>query len=134
MNITPKQSDENQGDEGVSRDPVWDLLRQSPAPSVSSGFADRVILAAREADQKVTSFWLRSRTVAASVAAMAAAAVIAAAWVFLPDRSPTIVEHPSDPVDAFASLDEVAHQEMLLAATDHLGDFSDTELVTLIGF
>jgi hypothetical protein len=37
-------------------------------------------------------------------------------------------------VDAFATLDEVAHQEVLLAATDHLGEFSDTELVTLIGF
>jgi hypothetical protein len=134
MNTTPKQSDQNPGDEDLSRDAVWDLLRQSPAPSVSSGFADRVILAAREADRRVVSFWSRTRAVAASVAAMAAAAVIAAAWVFLPDRGPTIVVHQPDSVDAFASLDEVAHQEMLLAATDHLGDFSDTELVTLIGF
>jgi hypothetical protein len=70
----------------------------------------------------------------ASVAAMAAALVIAATWVLLPDPAPVLVDQGAAAVDAFAPLDEVASQEMLLAATDHLGEFSDTELVSLIGF
>jgi hypothetical protein len=37
-------------------------------------------------------------------------------------------------VDEFAPLEEVVTQEVLLAAADQLHDFSDTELVTLIGF
>lgn len=129
----PQHNDQPHSEYDVSRDPVWDLLRQSPAVKVSPDFADRVIKAARTAERP-SPFWARSYTVAASVAAMAAALVIAAVLVLLPDPAPTIVAQPAEPVDAFATLDEVAHQEMLLAATDHLGEFSDTELVTLIGF
>jgi hypothetical protein len=42
-----------------------------------------------------------------------------------------VVQHD---LDEFASLEEVANQELLLAATDHLNDFSDTELVSLISY
>ncbi|MFM2171103.1 MAG: hypothetical protein RI957_1332 [Verrucomicrobiota bacterium] len=101
---------------------------------VSPEFADRVVVAARHADSLPTLFWSRARVAIASVAAMAAALVIAATWVLLPDPAPVLVDQGAAAVDAFAPLDEVASQEMLLAATDHLGEFSDTELVSLIGF
>lgn len=121
-------------EQDVSQDPVWDLLRQSPAASVSPVFADRVMHAVRQAEALPTPFWARSYAVVGSVAAMAAAVTIAAVIFFLPEPEQTVVEHSPETADAFASLDEVANHEMLLAATDHLGEFSDTELVTLIGF
>jgi hypothetical protein len=129
----PQHNDKNHSNQDVSHDPVWDLLRQSPAAKVSPDFADRVIQATRTAERP-SSFWARSYRVVTAVGAMAAALTIAAVLIFLPEPAETIVAQPAEPVDAFATLDEVAHQEVLLAATDHLGEFSDTELVTLIGF
>ncbi len=124
----------NSDERDVSQDPVWDLLRQSPAPTVSPVFADRVMRAVRQGEVRSQPFWARSYAVVGSVAAMAAALTIAAVIFFLPETTQSVVEHRPEPADAFATLDEVANQEMLLAATDHLGEFSDTELVSLIGF
>jgi hypothetical protein len=36
--------------------------------------------------------------------------------------------------DQAAAIQEIAETELLIAAADNLDDFSDTELVTLIGF
>lgn len=134
MKATQESQVTNNDEQDVSHDPVWDLLRQSPAASVSPVFADRVMRAVRQAEAQPTPFWSRSYAVVGSVAAMAAALTIAAVIFFLPEPAQTVVEHRPEPADAFATLDEVANQEMLLAATDHLGEFSDTELVSLIGF
>jgi hypothetical protein len=129
----PQHNEQQHSDHDVSNDPVWDLLRQSPAVKASPDFADRVIQSTRTAERP-SSFWAHSYTVIAGLGAIAAALTIAAVMIFLPEPAETIVAQPAEPEDAFATLDEVAHQEMLLAATDHLGEFSDTELVTLIGF
>lgn len=117
-----------------SHDELWDLLRQSPRVNASADFAERVIRAARETEQQTIPFWTRTRVAMASVAAMAAALVVVASIMMAPDQMPTIVQQAPLKEDGFASLDEVAQQEMLLAATDHLGEFSNTELVTLIAF
>lgn len=134
MKATHEPQAMNNDEQDVSQDPVWDLLRQSPAVPVSPVFADRVMRAVRQAEAQPSPFWARSYAVMGSVAAMAAALTIAAVMFFLPEPAQTVVEHRPEPADAFATLDEVASQEMLLAATDHLGEFSDTELVSLIGF
>lgn len=134
MKAMPQKQNGSTDEEDVSQDPVWDLLRRSPSLSVSSGFADRVLQAARQADATSSPFWSRTRMMVSAVTGMAAAVAIAATVMLLPDPSPVIVQQPLDAPDAFASLEEVANQEMLLAATDHLGEFSDTELVSLIGF
>lgn len=129
---TDFHADKATEEQDVAHDPVWDLLRQSPATPVSAGFADRVLVAARHTPQG-SPFWSRGVAVLSAVTAMAAALVIAAVIHFLPQQGePTIVQSPQT-ADAFASLDEVASQEVLLAATDHLGEFSQTELVSLIG-
>jgi hypothetical protein len=140
MKTTHEPQVTNNDEQDVSQDPVWDLLRQSPAVPVSPVFADRVMRAVRQveaqprAEAQPSPFWAHSYAVMGSVAAMAAALTIAAVVFFLPEPAQTVVEHRPEPTDAFATLDEVASQEMLLAATDHLGEFSDTELVSLIGF
>jgi len=134
MKMTSQKQERNRDEQNALHDPVWDLLRQSPATNVSAGFADRVAVAAREADAMVAPFWSRARAMMTAVAAAAAALVVAVTWVALPEPMPVVVHPLPDSSDAFAPLDEVASQEMLLAATDHLGEFSDTELVDLIGF
>lgn len=134
MKATHEPQAMNNDEQDVSQDPVWDLLRQSPPVPVSPVFADRVMRAVRQVEAQPSPFWARSYAVMGSVAAMAAALTIAAVMFFLPESAQTVVEHRPEPADAFATLDEVASQEMLLAATDHLGEFSDTELVSLIGF
>jgi hypothetical protein len=59
---------------------------------------------------------------------------LVASLMMAPDAETTLTQQAPIVEDRFASLDEVAQQEMLSAATDHLGEFSNTELVTLIGF
>jgi hypothetical protein len=117
-----------------SRDELWDLLRQSPPVRASADFADRVIFASRESELQANVLWTRARLAIASVAAIAAALALVASIMMTPDTAPTVTQQAPIAEDGFASLDEVAQQEMLLAATDHLGEFSNTELVTLIGF
>lgn len=124
-------------DEDLNNDPIWDLLRQSPSVDASPAFADRVMRAVRM-QEKPLSFWqklwatpLWARS-ACGLGALAAA--ITFAVVLLPDPVPTSTVAQANTADVFADLDEVASQEMLLAATDHLNEFSDTELVSLIGF
>ncbi len=134
MRATKQKQDGITEEQDVSQDPVWDLLRQTSASAVSAGFADRVVMAARQADRASSPFFSRTRWVISAVAGTAAALAIAATVVMLPEPVPVVVQDPHDSSDVFASLDEVASQEMLLAATDHLAEFSDTELVSLIGF
>jgi hypothetical protein len=129
---TDFQANNATNEQDLTHDPVWDLLRQSPATPVSVGFADRVLAAARNTPQR-SPFWSRGVAVLSAVSAMAAALVIAAVIHFLPQQGETTIVQSPQSADAFASLDEVANQEVLLAATDHLGDFSQTELVSLIG-
>jgi hypothetical protein len=65
----------------------------------------------------------------------AAAAIALGSYVavtLVPEPQGTVVVQHD--LDEFASLEEVANQELLLAATDHLNDFSDTELVSLISY
>lgn len=134
MKTKLQKRDETPDEQDVSQDPVWALLRHSPSSSVSAGFADRVVIAARHADAATSLFGSRTRWIVSTVAGMAAAVAIGCMVAFLPDPAPVFVQHAHDSSDAFATLDEVASQEMLLAATDHLTEFSDTELVSLIGF
>lgn len=134
MKTAPQKQNRNSDEQDASRDPIWDLLRRSPSSPVSADFADRVVMAARQADATPPLFWSRTRLMVSAVTGMAAALAIAAMVMVFPDSAPLVAQQQPDVPDAFASLDEVANQEMLLAATDHLGEFSDTELVSLIGF
>lgn len=45
--------------------------------------------------------------------------------------APIVLE--TSPQDSFAELQELAEKEALSAAVDHLDDFTDSELVCLIG-
>jgi hypothetical protein len=123
-----------EADDAWENDLVWDLLRQSPSRPAAEGFADAVMKSVKQSQAAMQTSpwghpWLRM------AAGVAAALLVSLVWWS---------QAPSDGgldsgtevvvVDEFAPLEEVVTQQVLLAAADQLHDFSDTELVTLIGF
>ncbi len=81
------------------------------------------------------------------VGALAAAVVIAISCLskiptqsapdFTRNTSSSDSDAPSNltnTTDEFAELQQVADQEVLLAATEHMNEFSDSELASLMGF
>lgn len=143
MKLAPpsqEQHDQHGQQDELSHDPIWDLLRQSPSVDASPAFADRVLRAVRHQEheqapsfwQKLisTPVWARSALAGTALASVAALAIFALPNAGSFESSVTQMSG----VDEFAVMDEVASQEVLLAATDHLNEFSDLELVSLIGF
>jgi hypothetical protein len=97
--------DSSTGD--LDQDPVWDLLRQSPSRRPGPN-------------------------IPASIGATALAAVVLSLQApseSAPPRGGTPAADAS-----FADLQENYEAEVLLAASEHLADYSDEELVAMIGF
>ena len=63
----------------------------------------------------------------------AAAAVALAVLAWGPNRPSTGTSRFAGE-DSLSDLQDFAEEEMLVAAADHLSDYSDDELVTLLGF
>jgi len=132
------------GEDELTSDPVWDLLRKSAStmanPSFANpSFADRVLRAVRQQEKPQTLLQQLFAPPALSysltgLATAAAALALAAVFFVKPHVNSGTAKSKIPSIDEFADLDEVASQEMLSAATDHLNEFSDTELVSLIGF
>lgn len=121
-------------DDDWEKDMIWDLLRESTPRRASAGFANQVMQSVRDSGQMGEStHWHKAAF--RSALGVAAALVLAFAW-----WSSSTVERndvvTADAVmaDEFEPLEEAVTQQVLLAAADQLHDFSDTELVTLIGF
>jgi hypothetical protein len=125
--------DSSTGD--LDKDPLWDLLRQRPSAQPGPDFTNRVVRAARLQETAVP-WWSRLWIPASIGAALAGGAALVAVVLALqsaPDSSvPVLTTVPADP--SLADLQENYETEVLLAAAEHLGDFSDEELVTMIGF
>jgi hypothetical protein len=116
-------------------DPVWDLLAESPPPKAGPMFASNVVRAARleGAPQAPWRRWFAPRPLAGLATAAAAITIAFVAW---PEGDSPDIAGPGDPapVEDFEDLQAVAEEELLLAAADNLADFSDAELIALLGF
>ncbi len=120
-------------DESWENDAVWKLLDQAPPAVAGPRFVDDTVRAARLAGQP-SPWWRRvfSPVPLAGLAAAAAAVVFVFTQVSAP--APGV-----DPVSGLAAseqaaqIQEIAETETLISAVDHMEDFSDTELVALIG-
>ena len=129
MNRKPLQSDES-----WENDAVWKLLDQAPPVSAGPRFVDDTLRAARLAGQPQP--WWKKLFAPAPLAGLAGAT---AALVFSisgwigpsPDTNTRTVGLDTERA---AQIQEIAETETLIAAVDHLDEFSDNELVTLIGF
>ncbi|NQW99836.1 hypothetical protein HQ447_04195 [bacterium] len=121
-------------DDSWESDAVWKLLDQSPRQTAGARFADDTVRAAR-LEVVAKPWWSRlfaPAPLAGLAGATAALAFAAVAWFGLPPESatPTATLNSEQAV----AIQEIAETETLIAAVDQLDDFSDNELVSLIGF
>ncbi|MEI6175361.1 MAG: hypothetical protein WCS43_00600 [Verrucomicrobiota bacterium] len=123
-------------DASWENDAVWKLLDQAPPATAGPRFADDVVRAARLIEQP-QSWWRRIFSPAPLAGLAAATAALAFAVVQLTSSAPGGDSRPSVNLvnsEQAAEIQEIAETETLLTAVDHLDDFSDTELASLIGF
>ncbi len=119
----------------LDKDPVWDLLRQSPSLRPGPNFAANVARAAR-LEEPAKPWWSKLLIPVSIGGALAGAAALVAVVFALQSGTnsvgPVAITVPAN--SSFADLQENYETEVLLAASDHLADYSDEELVALIGF
>jgi len=121
-------------DDSWESDAVWKLLDQAPRRVAGSRFADDTVRAARLAGPG-RRWWQRFCAPIPLAGLVSATAALAIAVLSLnppPTRTTDAIAANSD--EAFAGIQELAEAEVLKAAVDNLDDFTDTELVCLIGF
>ena len=126
MNREPFETDDS-----WESDAVWKLLDQAPPKKAGARFVDNTLRAARlTADVKPWWSRLFSPVPLAGIAGATAALV----FTFVgPAQEPTRTLAAVDSPQAVA-IQEIAETETLIAAADQLENFSDNELVSLIGF
>lgn len=127
----------NQEDSWESDD-VWKLLDQAAPPSASPRFVDDVVRMAKLLPAP-TPWWKRLLSPAPLAGLAGAAAAIALAVTLLNSPQPgSLTTEPivavAPQTDEFEALQDLAETETLIAAADHLDEFSDDELARLIGF
>ncbi len=130
MNRTPLPEDDS-----WESDAVWKLLDEVPPASAGPRFVDDVMRAVRL--EETPQPWWKRVFAPLPVAgwATATAAIALAVYSFTSAPSPTgapVVMVPA--TESFAEVQAAADAEVLVAAADHLDQFSDNELVSLIGF
>jgi hypothetical protein len=129
MNRKPHNNDES-----WENDAVWKLLDQAPPTTASPRFADDVLRAARLSAQ-AEPWW--KRIFSPIPLTGLAGATAALAFVLLSPSGPSTVDDSYLSLvnsQAATEIQEIAETETLIAAVDHMDDFSETELASLIGF
>jgi hypothetical protein len=119
----------------LDQDPVWDLLRQSPSLRPGPNFAANVARAAR-LEESARPWWSRlwiPATIGGVLAGAAALVTVVFTLQSAPKSGDPIVVTTA-PDSSLADLQENYETEVLLAASDHLADYSDEEIVAMIGF
>jgi hypothetical protein len=121
-------------DDSWESDAVWKLLDQSPMKTAGARFADDTARAAR-LSAEVKPWWSRlfAPMPLAGLAAATAALAVAVISLVGPSQTTVIQAAVLDSPQAVA-IQDIAETETLIAAVDQLDDFSDHELVSLIGF
>lgn len=121
-------------DDSWESDAVWKLLDQSPMKSASARFADDAVRAAR-LSAEIKPWWSRLFSPAPLAGLAGATAALAFAVVSWVGQSPEkMVPTAAIYSEQAVAIQDIAETETLIAAVDHLDDFSDNELVSLIGF
>ncbi|MEK7952527.1 hypothetical protein [Luteolibacter soli] len=123
---------------GLEKDPVWELLRESRSARPSPNFADNVVRAARLAGQE-KPWWSRIWIPAAIGTSLAGAAALVAVVLTLQSHPGTGAGNEkmvkvNAPDASLAALQDDFENEVLLEASDHLAKYDDAELVSMIGF
>lgn len=121
--------------ESWESDAVWDLLEKAPPVTASHRFTDEVVRSART-DAGMKSWWHRifSPAPLIGIATVTAAVALAVVSLVQPEThaAPHIAVNLNSP--QAVAIQDIAETEALIAAADRLDDYSDNELVSLIGF
>jgi hypothetical protein len=132
----PDQSPDTSSDNSWESDAVWKLLDHGTQTTPSPRFLDDILRAIR-LEPVNTPWWKRILSpIPLTGLATAAAAITLTFIAFNQDTPtvPTITETRATPQEtSLAAIQDIAEAELLNAAIDHLDDFSDHELVSLIG-
>ena len=117
-------------DDSWESDAVWKLLDQATLKTAGPRFVEDTVRAAK-LEVEIKPWWNRLFAPAPLAGLAAATAALAFAVVSLvgPASAPVMLDSPQA-----VAIQDIAETETLLAAVDQLDDFSDTELVSLIGF
>ena len=118
----------------LEADPVWDLVDKAPTQPASSHFASATVRMVRE--QQERKAWWKQLIAPMPIAGLAAAAAAIALVVnvSMPGQSGgNVASNDFDTVEAVA-IQEVVEVEMLMVAAENPSEFTDQELVTLLGF
>jgi hypothetical protein len=114
------------------QDPIWELLRQSPAHRPGPRFVDDTLRAARLAES--TPWWKKIALPLALGSLATAATAIVIGMVFIPSgpapQQPVTVSTASTLDD----LDELVITQAVHYAAENPGEFTDVELVSLIAY
>ncbi|MEI8039722.1 MAG: hypothetical protein WCJ14_15180 [Verrucomicrobiota bacterium] len=122
-------------DDPRENDAVWKLLDQAPPATAGPRFAERTVRAARLASQ-AQPWWQRLFAPAPLAGLAAATAALVFSVVNWSGQAAPQSGAPNAQLHAtrVAEIQDIAETETLIAAADQLDDFSDRELVSLIGF
>lgn len=128
------QRDSMPPDDSWESDAVWKLLDQASPQAAAPRFADDVVRMARLSVEE-KPWWSRLFSPAPLAGFAAATAVVTFTVVSFVDpiRKSSSQTAMLDSTQAVV-IQDIAETEALIAAADQLDDFSDKELVSLIGF
>jgi hypothetical protein len=121
----------------LEKDALWEFLRQSPAQQARPSFAADVVRAARlSAPEK--PWWQRALIPLSFGGLLAgAAAMVVVSLSMQQQKGPSVAPVAKVTVTSPGSITDVqdyAESQVLSVAADHLSDYSDDELVSLVGF
>lgn len=127
--------DHDSNSDSLEKDPVWDLLRQSPSVEPRSSFTDNVVRAARLEPQPQP--WWKRFALPMAVGGLTTAASAAIAILLLvqqPGDELPVVDNKAPEASSLEAMDEILRTEALVVAAENPADFSDAELVALITY
>lgn len=114
-------------------DATWRLLGKAAPKQASGRFADDVVRAVRLLPE-AEPVW--PRILKFSRWSLVAACVVLTVSIFMdpvatvPTKAPSVADNEAQ----WEQIEDVAQAELLAAAAEHLDEFSDQDLVTMIGF
>lgn len=120
-------------DEWCESDKTWQLLGKAAPKQASARFADDAVRAVRLLPE-AEPVW--PRILKFSRWSLVAACVILAVSIFSDpvENVPSKGSSVADSEAQWEQIEDVAQAELLAAAAEHLDEFSDQDLVTMIGF
>ncbi|MDX1679506.1 MAG: hypothetical protein R3242_02135 [Akkermansiaceae bacterium] len=117
----------------LDEDPVWDLVDKSPTKEASANFRNKTVQLVRQ-QRKSRGSWWQQLLKPAPLSGLAVAAAAVVLLIAISDRGDQNGGVAGFDAKQTETIQEIVETEMLIAAADNPEQFSDQELVCLLGF